>query len=111
MLDDAGHVGDAQIAQRVSAMAAIVEDKTIIGADDAEEIRAETHRQAHGAYHPTGCRVTRDVAGLQRHCTEEPQIIRGRSEYVSVPVDARPLDGRWPLVKRQTQPKNLVFTR
>ena len=44
VLDDTGRVGDAQVAHRVGAMAAVVEDQPVVRTDDAEKIGAESNR-------------------------------------------------------------------
>ncbi len=46
VLNETGHVRDAQLAEGESAMAAVVEDQPILGVDDVEKIRAEAHCQS-----------------------------------------------------------------
>src|SRR5207247_780760 len=45
MLDDAGSVSKAHFPERISAVASVIEDDSIPGADGIEEIGAEAHRQ------------------------------------------------------------------
>src|SRR6185369_15459561 len=84
VLNDARDMSHSHFTERIGAMAAIIENQTILNVDGIQEIGAETKRKTD---HP--CNISRqpvisDVAGLQFHRSEETQIVRWRHKHECV---------------------------
>ena len=91
-------------------MAAVVQDEPVVGTNDAQKVRAESHRHAHHADQRPRRRIAGDLFGLQRHRPQEPQVVGRRTEDIGVPARPRPLDRRFGMVEGQSEPKNFLLT-
>src|SRR5467141_3833957 len=101
MLDDARNVSDAQVAQRVSAMASIVENEAAFGKNGVKEVRAEADRQADNADSAAGRGIVGNIIGMEGKGLQETQVVRRRHEDKRVTVHPRPLHRRVRMVKGQ----------
>ena len=67
MLHDARHPGDAQLAKGARAMAAVVQDQSILGIDGIEKVAAESDGKADDADEVSRRRIISQVFVFERH--------------------------------------------
>src|SRR5262245_24697570 len=90
LLDHARHVRDAGLAQRVRAVAAVVQDQPARGVERIQEVAAEADREPdHADERAARCR-TEELLRLDRRRAEEAQVVRLGDEHELPATRARP---------------------
>src|SRR6266446_3597336 len=86
MLDDARNAGHSHFAERIRAVAAIVEDEPLFGTDSVEKVGTKSDGNADNSYKVSRRRIVPDVVGLQFQGAEETHVVRRRHEDELVSV-------------------------
>src|SRR2546426_10687119 len=111
MLDDARHLSQPHFAQRIRAMASVVEDESLLGVEGVHEIGAEADGNPDDAHEITRPRVVLDVVGWYRYGPEKTQIVRRRHKDELVSIHAGPFHRRLRGVVREGWRGDFFFAR
>src|SRR2546428_3006573 len=111
MLNNARHMSNPHLAERVCAMASIIENESLFRIDRVHKIRAKTDGKPNDAYEVSRRRGTHNVCRFQRHGTQEPKIIGRRHEDITISAHSGPLHGWMRMIVRQTGAKDLLLRR
>src|SRR5437867_2417314 len=104
-------MGESHLPQRIGAMTPVVEDESILGTNDIEEIGPEPDGDPDDTHQAAGRYAVFDVFGLRRHGPEEPKIVGGRHEHETVATHLGPLDRRMLMLVREAGAENVLVTR
>ena len=75
MLDDARHAGNPQVAERIGAVASVVEDEPLLRVNGVQEVAAESHRKPDYASEVARGRVVLNIFSFHLHGAEKAHVV------------------------------------